>query len=87
MAISKPRLDEKDFTAGGIHGLGTYEGSTGDEAFDARIKELVDDWDPNCTHSLIQEMIITAMRIGRDRAGSGELKLLNRALKEMREGH
>lgn len=83
-AAGRTQLEEKDFTAGGIHALGTYEGSTGDPEFDARIKQLVRDWDPTCTPSLIQEMIITAMRVGKDRAGDGELKLLNRALKEMR---
>ncbi len=39
-----------------------------------------------CDHSpeLIQEMIMTALRMGRDRLSVADLKLINRALKEMR---
>ena len=36
--------------------------------------------------SLIEEMISTCLRLGDDDAHTGELKLLNAALKEMRYG-
>ena len=80
----RPHLEEKDFTGGAIHALGTYQGSTGDPKVDAQVAELVKAWECGERNSLIEEMIITALRIGHDGAGPGELKLLNRALKEMR---
>src|SRR5437867_4494148 len=56
--------------------------STGDEALDAKIAELVaaagDTHDPD----LLQEMIKTCFRLDRDRSDRGEMKLVNAALKE-----
>ena len=80
----KPTLEEKDFTGGAIHALGTYQGSTGDSDIDAQVAQLVKHWDCGKRASLIEELIITALNIGHDGAGPGELKLLNRSLKEMR---
>ncbi len=84
---SKPQLEEKDFTGGAIHALSPFAGSTGDEAIDARVQDLVKDWECDGHPSLIEELIITALRIGRDGAGPGELKLINRSLKEMRKAN
>ncbi len=83
----QPHLEEKDFTGGAIHALGTYQGSTGDPDIDAMVAQLVAEWDCGQRNSLIEELIITALRIGHDGAGPGELKLLNRALKEMRKAN
>lgn len=82
-----PHLEEKDFTGGAIHALGTYQGSTGNPEFDERVAKLVSDWDCGKRNSLIEELIITTLNIGHDGAGSGELKLLNRSLKEMRRAN
>lgn len=73
-----------DFTAGGIHALPVTTGSTGDPEFDQRIWKLIEDW--GCDHApeLIQEMIITALRMAKDQMEVADLKLVNRALKEMR---
>lgn len=84
---NRPHLEEKDFTGGAIHALGTYQGSTGDADVDAAVAELVREWDCGKRGSLIEELIITALNIGHDGAGAGELKMLNRALKEMRKAN
>jgi len=76
--------EERDFTGGGIFSLPKGVGSTGDKSFDTRIRELVAAWDCGEANPLIEELIITALRIGKDRLGEADLKLFNRALKEMR---
>ena len=53
--------------------------STGDEALDARIAELVAVTNDS---DLLQEMIKTCFRLDRDRSDRGEMKLVNAALKE-----
>ncbi len=55
----------------------------GDE-WDARVRQLVADWGVDKTPELIEEMIVTALKIGRDQMGVADLKLLNRSLKELR---
>ena len=59
--------------------------SIGDARIDRRIHDLVKDWgcDP-ASASLIQELIVTALKIGRDNLNVADLKLFNRALKELR---
>lgn len=78
------RKDPRDFTGGGIFGLPRTHRSTGDEEFDKRIEALVSDWDCGSSDALIQELIVTALKMGRDCLPDGDLKLFNRALKEMR---
>ncbi|MCG8602109.1 MAG: TIGR00730 family Rossman fold protein [Verrucomicrobiales bacterium] len=79
------RKDPRDFTGGGIFGLPKKFGSTGDKEIDAKIKALVDDWACDTSSELIQELIVTALKMGRDCPPEGDLKLYNRALKEMRK--
>lgn len=76
--------EERDFTGGGIFSLPKTAGSTGDKSFDARVRELVAGWDCGEYNPLIEELIITALKIGKDDLGEADLKLFNRALKEMR---
>lgn len=78
------RKDSRDFTGGGIFGLPRTHGSTGDAAFDERIEALVEDWDCGSSNALVHELIVTALKMGRDGLSDGDLKLHNRALKEMR---
>lgn len=78
------RRDQRDFTGGGIFGLPGSHGSTGDEKIDQRIQDLVDDWACDSSNALVQELIVTALKMGRDCLPDGDLKLYNRALKEMR---
>ena len=48
------------------------------------MRQLVADWGVNKTPDLIEEMIVTALKIGRDEMGVADLKLINRSLKELR---
>jgi uncharacterized protein (TIGR00730 family) len=52
--------------------------------FDARVRELVRDWGAEKTPELIEEMIVTALKMARDEMSVADLKLINRSLKEMR---
>jgi uncharacterized protein (TIGR00730 family) len=52
--------------------------------FDARIRGLVRDWGTRKSSALIEEMITTALKIGRDELSVADLKLINRSAKEMR---
>jgi uncharacterized protein (TIGR00730 family) len=74
----------QDFTAGGIHALHAAFASSGDEEFDRRIRELLADWGVTASPELIAEMIVTALRMGRDAVPVADLKMINRSLKELR---
>ena len=52
--------------------------------FDERVRALVRDWGATKTPELIEEMIVTALKMARDEMGVADLKLMNRSLKEMR---
>lgn len=75
--------NQRDFTGGGIFSLSSKRGSTGKEEFDRRVEQLVADWDGGENHELIEELIITALRIGSDDVCEADLKLFNRTLKEL----
>ncbi len=83
------KLDDKDFTGGGIHMLsGRVRGTTGDAELDSRLHALVKE--AGCadrTADLVTEMVITAIKTGRDNTGVGDLKLISRALREMRRAN
>ena len=74
----------EDFTAGATHNQPARRQSSLDPSFDARIRQLVADWGAEKSPELIEEMIITALKMARDKMGTGDLKLMNRSLKEMR---
>jgi len=52
--------------------------------FNQRIEQLVADWGCDKSCVLIEEMIMTALKLGRDQTSAADLKLFNQALKEMR---
>src|SRR5438874_12162269 len=52
--------------------------------WDARVRQLVEEWGANKNPELIEEMIVTALKIARDEMGTADLKLINRSLKELR---
>lgn len=56
----------------------------GDPELDERIRQLVADASGNDNQDLIAEMIVTVLKMHRDAAGRGDLKLINTAMKEMR---
>jgi uncharacterized protein (TIGR00730 family) len=74
----------EDFTGGAIHDQPARRLWTVDAPFDQRVKDLVRDWGANKTPELIEEMIVTALKMARDEMGVADLKLINRSLKEMR---
>ena len=76
----------QDFTGGGIHALPSRTTrSTGDADFDRKVKELVGDWaGAEKNAGLIEELIITALKMAKDGVGLADLKLFNRSLREMR---
>jgi len=74
----------QDFTAGNIASPSTRPVTSGDAALDQRIKQLVADSGCEKSCVLIEEMIITALRMGSDQTTTADLKLFNRSLKELR---
>jgi len=81
------KLEERDFTGGAIHALPhIFHGSTGDKELDAAVEKLVEAAKVEGNAELIEELVITALKIGRDKLPQGDLKLFNRSLKEFRAG-
>ncbi|HZJ38482.1 MAG TPA: TIGR00730 family Rossman fold protein [Chthoniobacterales bacterium] len=74
----------EDFTAGATSNQPAGRQSAIDPSFDARIQQLVADWGAEKSPELIEEMIVTALNMARDKMGTGDLKLISRSLKEMR---
>jgi uncharacterized protein (TIGR00730 family) len=74
----------EDFTGGAIHDQPTRRQWTVDPPFDARVRQLVREWGAEKSPELIEEMIVTALKIARDRMSVADLKLINRSIKEMR---
>lgn len=56
----------------------------GNDELDERLRSLVADSSTNDNTDLIEELIVTALKLHRDGATRGDLKLINTALKEMR---
>jgi len=56
----------------------------GDEALDRQIADLVTAGSANPYPELIAEIITTALKLHRDKAGKGDLRMINTALKELR---
>ena len=74
----------EDFTAGATHDQPSRRQTSIDPPFDERVRQLVADWGAEKSSELIEEMIVTALKMARDKMGTGDLKLMNRSLKEMR---
>jgi uncharacterized protein (TIGR00730 family) len=73
----------EDFTAGTIQAQPTRRQWSVEPPFDVRIQKLVRDWGAE-TPELIEEMIVTALKMARDEMSVADLKLINRSVKEMR---
>lgn len=80
---------ERDFTGGMVTGPScSYVGSTGEKKIDDEIMALAQSMDGVSNPCLVAEMMITAVRSARGGAVTeGDFKLMNRALKEMREAN
>lgn len=77
-------MKEEDFTAGAIHDQPARRLWTVVAPFDQRVQDLVRDWGAEKNPELIEEMIVTALKMARDEMSVADLKLINRSLKEMR---
>ncbi len=73
----------EDFTAGAIQAQPARRQWSVEPPFDARIQELVREWGAE-TPELIEEIIVTALKMARDEMSVADLKLINRSVKEMR---
>ena len=58
--------------------------TVGDPALDARIRSIVADMGGDKPKDLIEELVVTALKMARDQTTVADLKMINRALKEMR---
>jgi uncharacterized protein (TIGR00730 family) len=84
-AQKSPVPVERDFTAGVAGRRRSFVGSTGDSELDLAIAALAGrTTDDRLRAELAAEMMTTAARIARDGVKTGDFKLMNRALKEMR---
>ncbi len=81
------KTKDRDFTGGALPYFYQRRGSTGKPEFDARVTDLVKDWGCTENNELVEELIITALKIATDRMTTGDLKLLNRAVRELREAN
>ncbi|BCX48950.1 Rossmann fold nucleotide-binding protein, TIGR00730 family [Haloferula helveola] len=85
-ARKSPVPVERDFTAGlAPSGRRSFIGSTGDAALDERIVGMAREEAGETGYELLAEMMITAVRLSKSAVLPGDFKLMNRALKEMRE--
>ena len=71
----------EDFTTGTTQNQPSRRMATLGPAWDARVRELVGQWGADKNPELIEEMIMTALKIARDEMGVADLKLINRSLK------
>jgi uncharacterized protein (TIGR00730 family) len=71
-----------DFTA--CTPASTHNPTTGDSSIDARVRQLVAESGCEKTCDSVVEMIMTALKMGRDETTTADLKLFNRSLKELR---
>lgn len=67
-----------------VQGKGSLTSQRLGPPFDKRVKKLVQDLGAQKSSALIEEMILTALKIGRDKLSVADLKLINRSTKEMR---
>jgi uncharacterized protein (TIGR00730 family) len=74
----------EDFTGGAIHDQPARRQWSVDPPFDERVRQLVKDWGAEKSPELIEELIVTALKMARDGMGVADLKLVNRSLKELR---
>lgn len=74
----------EDFTAGAIQNQPARRLATLGPEWDEKVRRFVAEWGSNKNPELIEEMIITALKMGGDEMGVADLKLINRSLKELR---
>src|SRR5438132_1852422 len=81
---SRYEFPVEDFTAGTISGQPTRKQLTLGGEWDSRVHQLVSDFGAEHSPELIEEMIVAALRMARDKMSVADLKLISRSMKEMR---
>ncbi|MDQ2867633.1 MAG: TIGR00730 family Rossman fold protein [Verrucomicrobiota bacterium] len=74
----------EDFTGGAITAQSTRRYSSLGPEWDAKVHALVAQFGGGRSPELIEEMIVTALKMARDEMGIADLKLLTRTMKELR---
>ncbi len=74
----------EDFTVGAISNQSAGRSLTLGAEWDARVRDLVRTFGAERAPELIEEMIVTALKMARDKMGVADLKLISRSMKEMR---
>ena len=74
----------EDFTAGIISGQPARRRLSLGGEWDARVRQLVGEFGAEHSPELIEEMIVTALRMSREKMNVADLKLISRSMKEMR---
>jgi len=74
----------EDFTAGTISSQPARRQLTLGGEWDARVRKLVREFGTEYSPELIEEMIVTALRMAREKMSVADLKLISRSMKEMR---
>lgn len=74
----------EDFTAGTISAQPARRQLMLGGEWDARVHELVREFGAGFSPELIEEMIVTALRMAREKMSVADLKLISRSMKEMR---
>src|ERR1700679_424575 len=74
----------QDFTAGGLSAAPIRRSTTGDPEIDDLVRQLVAASGCQKSCEYIEELVTTALKMGRDQTTVADLKLFNRSLKEMR---
>ena len=82
-------MQDRDFTGGNIASIPEHQRtSVGDVSIDQTIGNLVDSWlGENPRSDLVSELVMNALKVGRENTAVADLKLINRALREMRRAN
>ncbi len=73
-----------DLTAATVTAVTAGSSTTGDPALDKRVRQLVQDAGCEKDCELVAEMVMTALKLGREQTTTADLKLFSRSLKELR---
>ena len=82
---TRRKSSDRDFTGGALPYFYQKRGTTGNPALDTMIQALVKASGTAAHPQLIEELIITALKLGPDGTSVGDLKLINRSVREKRE--
>ena len=82
-------LQDRDFTGGNITSAPEHpRNSVCVVKVDERIDRLVSSWlGENGRNDLVAELVMNALKVGRENTAVADLKLINRALREMRRAN